>query len=170
MTVRYAVPRRGVPSAAAFRRWVAAALAGRTPHAAVDVRVVGSREARTLNRTWRGRDYATNVLSFPIDLPQVTGLPLLGDIVLCAPVVKREARAQHKQARAHWAHLVVHGTLHLLGYDHEQPAEAAVMEATEIEILARLGYDNPYEPRPARARRTRGRADGRAKYAGRRTQ
>lgn len=99
---------------------------------------------RALNARYRGRDYATNVLSFPAELPPGVDVPLLGDIVVCAPVVAREAAEQHKAPRAHWAHMLVHATLHLLGHDHEQPHDATRMEALETRILAALGFPDPY--------------------------
>jgi probable rRNA maturation factor len=148
VAVGYAVPRKGLPSAVSFRRWVAAALAGRIREADLAIRVVGTKEGRALNRHYRGRDYATNVLSFPADLPQGlppgVRMPLLGDLVLCAPVVAREARAQRKPLNAHYAHLTVHGALHLLGWDHADAREAEAMEQLEREILAGLGIDDPY--------------------------
>ncbi|NZA26265.1 rRNA maturation RNase YbeY [Luteimonas sp. SJ-92] len=148
VAVGYAVPRKGIPAAPSFRRWVAAALAGRIREADLAIRVVGTREGRALNRHYRGRDYATNVLSFPADvpegLPEGVHLPLLGDLVICAPVVAREARQQGKQPAAHYAHLTVHGTLHLLGWNHEDPREAECMEQLEREILAGLGIADPY--------------------------
>lgn len=111
------------------------------------IRVVGAAESRKLNRTWRGKDKPTNVLSFPA-LPVGNGrhelVPELGDLAICAPVVAREAREQGKPAQAHWAHMVVHGVLHLLGYDHEVDRDAQIMEAREADILAGLGYSNPY--------------------------
>lgn len=142
----YAAPRRGVPAVASFRRWVEAALAGarhRQP-AEVSIRIVGAREGRALNRQYRDKDYATNVLSFPVELPRGVTAPLLGDLVICAPVVAREAREQGKQARDHFAHLTVHGILHLLGYDHLNDADAERMEALETRILATLGIADPY--------------------------
>ena len=148
VAVGYAIPRKGLPSAVSFRRWVAAALAGRIREADLAIRVVGTKEGRALNRHYRGRDYATNVLSFPADLPQGlppgVRMPLLGDLVLCAPVVAREARAQRKPLNAHYAHLTVHGALHLLGWDHADAREAEAMEQLEREILAGLGIDDPY--------------------------
>ncbi|MDH5831900.1 rRNA maturation RNase YbeY [Luteimonas sp. M1R5S18] len=148
VAVGYAVPRKGLPSAVSFRRWVAAALAGRIREADLAIRVVGTKEGRALNRHYRGRDYATNVLSFPADLPRGlppgVRMPLLGDMVLCAPVVAREARAQRKPLNAHYAHLTVHGALHLLGWDHADAREAEAMEQLEREILAGLGIDDPY--------------------------
>lgn len=150
VSVSYAAPRAGVPSAVSFRKWVAAALQSRIREADLAVRIVGAKEGRALNRHYRGRDYATNVLSFPADiaegvrLPAGVRMPLLGDIVLCAPVVAREAREQRKPVAAHYAHLTVHGALHLLGWDHQDPREAECMEALEREVLASLGIDDPY--------------------------
>lgn len=144
--VNYGVARAGLPSALSFRRWVDAALNGakRRKPAELAIRIVGAREGRTLNRDYRGKDYATNVLSFPVDLPPGISLPLLGDIAICAPVVAREAAEQGKPAAHHWAHLTVHGVLHLLDYDHIAEADAFRMEALETRILAGLGMDDPY--------------------------
>ncbi len=148
VSVGYALPRAGVPAAVSFRKWVAAALAGRIREADLAIRLVDAKEGRALNRHYRGRDYATNVLSFPADLPEGlpegVRLPLLGDLVLCAPVVAREARDQGKPLAAHYAHQTVHGTLHLLGWDHGNDVEAEAMEQLEREILAGLGIDDPY--------------------------
>ncbi len=148
VTVTYAAARKGVPSSASFRKWVAAALADRDAPAEMAIRIVGADEGRKLNRTYRGKDYATNVLSFPAELPEGlpedVELPLLGDLVICAEVVAREAAEQGKRPADHWAHLVVHGTLHLLGWDHEADDEAEAMEAREREILAGLGIADPY--------------------------
>ena len=142
--VSYAIARTGLPAAVSFRRWVAAALQGRILRADLAVRLVGEREGRALNRHYRGQDHATNVLSFPADLPHGVTLPLLGDIVLCAPVVAREARTQGKELNAHYAHLTVHGVLHLLGFDHGKRRDAEAMELLEREILATLGLPDPY--------------------------
>ena len=139
----------GSPAAASFRKWVAAALAGRIREADLAIRIVDSEEGRALNRHYRGKDYATNVLSFPAELPE--GLPkgvkfpLLGDLVICAPVVAREADAQGKPRNAHYAHLTIHGCLHLLGMDHLDPREAEAMEQLERDILAGLGVPDPYQ-------------------------
>ena len=143
----YGLPRAGIPSPVSFRRWVEAALAGarRRRAAELSIRIVGTREGRTLNRTYRDKDYATNVLSFPVDLPPGVRLPLLGDIAVCAPVVRREAAEQGKPVAHHWAHLTVHGVLHLLGYDHIVEAEAVRMEALETRILKGLGISDPYQ-------------------------
>lgn len=135
---------RPLPPAAHFRAWVTAALGDRS-EAELTVRIVGSREMRRLNREYRGKDQPTNVLSFRAELPAEIPLPLLGDVVLCAPRVADEATAQGKPAEAHWAHLTVHGVLHLLGYDHEHAADAEVMERREVAVLAALGIANPYE-------------------------
>ncbi|QAU25151.1 rRNA maturation RNase YbeY [Dyella sp. M7H15-1] len=144
--LNYGVARKGLPSALSFRRWVDAALAGakRRPPAELAIRIVGTREGRRLNRNYRDKDYATNVLSFPVELPPGVSLPLIGDLAMCAPVVAREAVEQNKLPNHHWAHLTVHGVLHLLGYDHIEDAEAEAMEALETRILAKLGIDNPY--------------------------
>jgi len=144
VSVSYAAPRTGVPAAASFRKWVAAALKGRIREADLAIRIVDAREGRALNRHYRGKDYATNVLSFPADLPEGVKLPLLGDLVICAPVVAREAREQGKPAVAHYAHLTVHGVLHLLGWNHEDDKDAEAMEQLEREILAGLGLPDPY--------------------------
>jgi probable rRNA maturation factor len=146
--VGYALPRKGLPAAASVRRWVAAALAGHRRAVELSVRYVDSDEGRALNRDYRGRDYATNVLSFPAELPPSVRSPLLGDLVVCAPVVALEALGQDKPLAAHHAHLVVHGVLHLLGMDHERSeADAEAMEARERRILARLGLPDPYAER-----------------------
>ena len=133
-----------VPSAAQFESWVRAALESERDDAEISLRIVDTDEIVALNQRYRGKDYATNVLSFPADLPPALKLPHLGDIVICAPVVEREAIEQNKPALAHWAHMIVHGTLHLLGYDHIEDADAAVMETLEIEILRALNFANPY--------------------------
>ncbi|MCB1554146.1 MAG: rRNA maturation RNase YbeY [Xanthomonadales bacterium] len=144
LVVSYGIPRAGLPAAQSFRTWTEAALRGRVRRADVALRLVGEYEGRSLNRHYRGKDAPTNVLSFPADLPEGVKLPLLGDIVICAPVVQREARLQGKDVRAHFAHLTVHGVLHLLGFDHDDPREADLMENLEREILAGLGFDDPY--------------------------
>ena len=144
VSVSYAAPRAGVPAATSFRKWVAAALHSRIREADLAIRIVDAREGRALNRHYRGKDYATNVLSFPAELPEGVKLPLLGDLVICAPVVAREAKEQRKPVAAHYAHLTVHGVLHLLGWDHEDEKEAESMEQLEREILAGLGLPDPY--------------------------
>jgi len=153
VSVGYALPRAGLPAAVSFRKWVAAALDGRIREADLAIRIVDAREGRALNRHYRGKDYATNVLSFPADvaegvkLPKGVKMPLLGDLVICAPVVAKEAREQGKPLNAHYAHLTVHGALHLLGWDHEDDADAECMEKLEREILAGLGIEDPYRER-----------------------
>ena len=150
VAVGYAAPRAGVPAAVSFRKWVAAALEGRIREADLAIRIVDEKEGRALNRHYRGRDYATNVLSFPADmaegvkLPKGVRMPLLGDLVICAPVVAKEAKEQGKALNDHYAHLTVHGVLHLLGWDHEDEREAECMEKLEREILAGLGVGDPY--------------------------
>ena len=148
VAVSYATPRKGVPAAMSFRRWVAAALDTRIREADLALRIVGEDEARAFNRPYRGKDYPTNVLSFPAErppgLPKNARFPLLGDLVICAPVVAREAAEQRKPLSAHYAHLTVHGALHLLGWDHDNEADAHAMEQLEREILAGLGIDDPY--------------------------
>ena len=135
-----------VPSQAQVERWVSAALAGHRGEAEVAVRVVTPAEGRRLNSDYRGRDYATNVLSFPFEAPPGLDedLPELGDLVICAEVVSGEAAEQGKPPEHHWAHMVVHGTLHLLGYDHMEETDALEMEETEQKILAGLGIPDPY--------------------------
>lgn len=149
VAVGYAIPRTGLPAAVSFRKWVAAALKGRIREADLAIRIVDSKEGRALNRHYRGKDYATNVLSFPAErphgLPKGVRMPLLGDLVLCAPVIAREAREQGKPLAAHYAHLTVHGALHLLGWDHGDEREAECMEQLEREILTALGIADPYE-------------------------
>ncbi len=140
-----------VPAEADFLRWIECAqehLATATKPVNIGIRVVDAKESADLNRDYRGKDYATNVLSFPGDIPEAIVAELeeipLGDLAICADVVEREAIEQDKPAAAHWAHMVVHGTLHLHGYDHEDDAEAEEMEALERRILAALGIDDPY--------------------------
>ena len=134
---------RPVPGDDQFRLWVATALRGKS-NAELTVRLVDSEESRALNSTYRGKDKPTNVLSFPAELPADVGIPLLGDIVVCAPLVSEEAKEQEKAVESHWAHLVIHGVLHLLGFDHQDEKEAEAMEAVEVDLLASLGFGNPY--------------------------
>ncbi|HWX66270.1 MAG TPA: rRNA maturation RNase YbeY [Rhodanobacter sp.] len=146
LSVGYVVPRAGLPAPVSFRRWVEAALHGakRRKPAELAIRIVDADEGRALNHDYRGKDYATNVLSFPVELPPGVVLPLIGDLAICAPVVLREATEQGKLPRDHWAHLTIHGVLHLLGYDHIEDGEAEAMEALETRILAGLGIADPY--------------------------
>ncbi|OGA05848.1 MAG: rRNA maturation RNase YbeY [Betaproteobacteria bacterium RIFCSPLOWO2_02_64_14] len=137
LDVQQAIRSRRLPSRAQVRKWAQAVLEN---DARITVRVVGRAEARNLNRSFRGKDYATNVLTFVMrDSP-----PYEGDLVLCAPVIAHEARQQGKRLLAHYAHLVVHGALHLQGYDHESNADAQIMETRESRILTELGYPDPY--------------------------
>lgn len=111
------------------------------------IRIVNLNEGKKLNFTYRKKDYATNVLSFPFDVPEgIEGIDinLLGDIIICAPVVSQEANEQHKTERSHWAHLAIHGTLHLLGFDHVDNSDAEIMEAIEVKTMAKLGFTDPY--------------------------
>jgi probable rRNA maturation factor len=146
LSVTYAVPRLGVPSSRSFRAWAGAVLSAERRRSVTElsIRIVGTREARSLNREYRGKDYATNVLSFPVELPRGVVLPLLGDLVICAPVVAREAREQGKSLAHHYAHLTIHGVLHLLGCDHETVRAAEKMEAQERRILQKFGIPDPY--------------------------
>ncbi len=142
LSVQYADKPSDVPARALIRKWVRAAL---ERDAEIAVRIVPEAEGRALNARYRGKDYATNVLSFGYDDDfSPPGTPLRGDLVLCAPVVGREAAQQGKTVQAHYAHLVVHGMLHLQGCDHESEAEAQGMEARESEIVMGLGYPDPY--------------------------
>lgn len=134
-----------IPAQSLLKLWVKAAIGTQRRQAEVSLRIVDEAEMTELNGQYRGKAYPTNVLSFPADLPPEVKLPHLGDIVICAAVVEREAREQHKKPIDHWAHLLVHGTLHLLGFDHIDPAEAEAMERREIEILKTLAIANPYE-------------------------
>jgi probable rRNA maturation factor len=158
LEVQSAVARAGLPTTKRLQLWAQAAY--EVHHAAhsngrkrivqpvqVSLRIVGTAESRKLNREWRDEDHATNVLSFPAgEMPEITGeLPTLGDLVVCAPVVKREAQQQGKSLDAHWAHLMIHGVLHLLGYDHEVERDAQLMEACEVAIVESLGFANPYD-------------------------
>ena len=134
-----------VPDEDDIRGWILAALEGRRQSdTEISVRLVDIPEMTVLNERYRDKTGPTNVLSFPSDLPPDLGLPLLGDIVICAPVVAQEAREQAKSTEAHWAHMTIHGTLHLLGYDHIEEDEAQAMEALETDILNSLNYPCPY--------------------------
>jgi probable rRNA maturation factor len=163
LELQLATRRPWVPGSATLRRWARAAHAAgigalplrqRRVHASLAntpslcVRVVGSAESRRLDRDYRGKDKPTNVLSFPASPQERVASGVLGDLVICAPVVAREAHEQRKALGAHWAHMVVHGTLHLLGFDHERKRDARAMEALEVEILRGLGFHDPYQQSP----------------------
>ena len=137
MIVQRASRASHIPSDRLLRRWAATVL---PEGAQVTLRFVAEAEGRRLNREWRGKDHATNVLSFPY-----SRRPLAGDLVICAPVVAREAREQKKSSAAHYAHLVIHGCLHLMGMDHERDADAGRMERKEKKVLAALGFPDPYK-------------------------
>ena len=137
LAVQYASESTDLPNIAQFRKWARSAL---RIDAEIAVRIVDEEEGRALNRDYRGKDYATNVLTFPLAEEPC----LMGDIILCAPVVAAEAEAQRKPLHAHYAHLTVHGVLHLHGYDHEIEAQAELMETLETEIVTKLGYPDPY--------------------------
>ncbi len=145
LDIQYASKAADLPDESSFRRWVEAALAGRSEEETeLVIRLVDEEEGGALNRDYRGKDYATNVLSFPFEAPPGVELSVLGDLAICAPVVQREAAEQGKPVEAHWAHLTVHGVLHLLGYDHQEEVEAEEMEALERQILEVLGFPDPY--------------------------
>lgn len=142
VAVQYGLSRKGLPAPQCFKRWVDAALGERI--AQLTVRIADAREGARLNRTYRGKTGATNVLSFPFEAEAGGAGQYLGDVVICAPVVKREARAQRKTPHAHFAHLTAHGVLHLMGYEHETDKQARIMERREKDLLKRLGYPDPY--------------------------
>ena len=139
----------GLPTLEQFTHWVETALAFEAqtkdfPETEMTIRIVDEEESQTLNREYRGKDYPTNVLSFPFEVPEGIELPLLGDLVICRQVMEREAKEQQISLASHWAHLAVHGTLHLLGYDHIEEAEAEEMEGLETQIMQKLGFEDPY--------------------------
>lgn len=145
VTVQNASRGRAVPAAPLLKRWARSAIEGDV-HGEVTVRVVAEAESAELNSRYRGKQGPTNVLSFPAETPAAAGDELLpfGDVVICADVVEREAREQGKAPAAHWAHMVVHGVLHLQGFDHEKLRDASIMEAREQALLAALGFPDPY--------------------------
>ncbi|MEX0951284.1 MAG: rRNA maturation RNase YbeY [Gammaproteobacteria bacterium] len=148
ITVQFATRKPAVPRAAELRAWAKAALAGHgtdnNDPVQLAIRIVGETEGTQLNEHWRGKQGPTNVLSFPVTDLEHIAPGLIGDIVICAPVVAHEAVAQGKDLSAHWAHMIIHGTLHLLGYDHIKADQAAEMERLETRILESLGYPDPY--------------------------
>lgn len=137
-----------IPSAEQIQRWAELALGdfllSQADDQEVTLRFVDADESQQLNFTYRKKNYATNVLSFPFEQAPGLSLPLLGDLVLCVPVILEEAQQQGKTTEAHWAHIIIHGLLHLLGHDHIEPEQADAMETLEITLLAKLGYANPY--------------------------
>ena len=133
-----------VPDEQSMKRWVSAAIVSKTGDTELSIRIVDERESQELNQTYRGSSGPTNVLSFPFDAEIPEPLPLIGDVVICAPVVAREAEQQNKELKAHWAHMIVHGVLHLQGYDHQNDTEAVIMETLETEIMQKLGFPPPY--------------------------
>lgn len=137
LAVQYATKPENAPTRHQFKKWAQAAL---EQDAEITLRLVGAEEGRELNRTYRSKDYATNVLTFPLMHEPL----LMGDIVLCAPVVEKEAAEQGISVEAHYAHLTVHGVLHMQGYDHENDADAGIMETLESQIVMKLGYADPY--------------------------
>jgi len=144
LEIQYVAASGELPAEADFRRWVLAALEGIDGPVELVIRLVDEEESRELNHRYRGRDKPTNVLSFTFEVPPGVEAAHLGDLVICAPVVIKEAQEQHKHAGAHWAHMVVHGVLHLRGYDHQDEAAAEAMEQLEREILSGLGIGDPY--------------------------
>ena len=144
LEVQYIVGPRGIPTRQEFAAWAAAALDDDRLSMELVIRVVDEEESRQLNRRYRGKDKPTNVLSFPFEAPQGVEIEQLGDLVICAPVVKREAAEQNKKENEHWAHMVVHGVLHLQGYDHQTDRETGEMEMLEKKILERFGIPDPY--------------------------
>ena len=134
----------GLPTEEQIVQWATAAVQPEGDEVEMTVRIVDEAESHELNLTYRGKDRPTNVLSFPFECPDEVELPLLGDLVICRQVVEREAIEQEKPLMAHWAHMVVHGSLHLLGYDHIEDNEAEEMESLEAQIMQGLGFDDPY--------------------------
>jgi len=142
------------PTGSQLKRWTEAALQNglqNKDEIELCIRIVDEADSQALNAQYRGKDKPTNVLSFPFEAPAQIELNLLGDLIICAPVVAQEAMQQHKRELAHWAHMVVHGVLHLQAYDHIEDEDAKVMEQLEIEILSTLGFDNPYQPKDTNA-------------------
>ena len=134
----------GLPTAEQIEQWATAAVQPQSDEVEMTVRIVDEAESHALNLNYRGKDRPTNVLSFPFECPDEVELPLLGDLVICRQVVEREAQEQDKPVMAHWAHMVVHGSLHLLGYDHIEDDEAEEMESLETQIMTGLDFADPY--------------------------
>ncbi len=145
LDLQVAIDSDKLPTQAQFETWVRLALGNSMPVAELTIRLVDEQESQSLNNTYRGKDKPTNVLSFPFESPPEVELPLLGDLVICVPVVEAEAHNQNKVLEAHWAHMVVHGCLHLLGYDHIIDSEAEEMESLETQLIESIGFPNPYK-------------------------
>ncbi len=145
LDIQIACQNLSVPAKEELLTWIEAALQHKNKNKNVSLRIVDRKEMQQLNAQYRNKDKPTNVLSFSCDLPDDVDDPLLGDIVICGPVIEQEAKEQKKQVKAHWAHLLVHGTLHLQGYDHVNASEASLMEGLETDILVNLGFPEPYE-------------------------
>jgi probable rRNA maturation factor len=147
ITIQLAADKTLAPKKSLLRKWATQALNKKMEQADITIRIVDIEEMSELNSTYRQKSGPTNVLSFPFTLPEEIeiDIPILGDIVVCAEVVNREAQEQHKSRESHWAHMIIHGVFHLLGYDHETDKEAYIMESLEVEIMQSLGFANPYE-------------------------
>ncbi|MDH5483790.1 MAG: rRNA maturation RNase YbeY [Gammaproteobacteria bacterium] len=144
LDVQYAESQDEPPPRQLLEQWANLALCD-DREVEVSLRIVGEEESQSLNHSYRGKNKPTNVLSFPMDMPEEFGVPLLGDLVICAPVVEREAVEQNKSSQAHWAHMVIHGMLHLQGYDHITDAEADEMESLETRLVQQLNFPDPYQ-------------------------
>lgn len=137
---------QNLPTEEQIMQWLNVILPQFMDNAEITIRIVDEQESQQLNNTYRHKDKPTNVLSFPFESPIEIEVPLLGDLIICKQVVEAEAKEQHKSLTAHWAHMIVHGCLHLLGYDHILDEEAEEMENIEIDIMQQLGFNNPYQP------------------------
>lgn len=146
--VQNASTAENIPGPDQFQRWLETALADLDRDIEVVIRIVDEPESAELNQQYRQKSGPTNVLSFPVELPEGVSIDLIGDLVICAPVVEAEARQQNKPQRDHWTHMVVHGVLHLLGYDHIEESQAEIMEAIEVSILKKMNINNPYTEAP----------------------
>lgn len=144
LSISEGVDEATLPSEEKFHQWAQACYSG-DGEVVASLQIVGSDEMQSLNKNYRNKDKPTNVLSFPMELPDEVGINILGDLALCDEVIESEAKQQGKAAEAHWAHMVVHGMLHLQGYDHIEDDEAELMEAKEIEIMKKLDFENPYK-------------------------
>ena len=144
LELQIATNTKTLPHPSQFREWISVALESHLTTAELTIRIVDEAESAQLNSTYRKKAGPTNVLSFPANIDAQFALPLLGDIVICAPIVEQQARNNNKELLAHWAHMVIHGTLHLLGYDHQQPQQADAMEQLETKLLLQLGFKAPY--------------------------